>query len=110
VYWRVTTRSPRGQFSGRAPVVRCDGLVVSPTQSATDAETSEDSGPEERYPGRSRTTTWQRNLAIDGGANVLEGMPTTPIQTCKLDLPLDEGHRDAAALAAAGAGAAFTPP
>ena len=86
MYWRVTTRSPRGQFSGRAQVVRCDGLVVSPTQSATDAETSEDSGPEDRYPGRSRTTTWQRNLAIDGGANVLEGMPPTPIQTCKLDL------------------------
>jgi acetyl esterase/lipase len=52
----------------------------------------------------------EANLAIDGGVNPLEGMPPTLIQTCELDLLLDEGNRYAAALAAAGAGTAVTPP
>jgi acetyl esterase/lipase len=44
----------------------------------------------------------QANLAIFDRVNPLEGMPPTLIQTCELDLLLDEGNRYAAALAAAG--------
>jgi len=44
----------------------------------------------------------QANLAIVDGVNPLAGMPPTLIQTCELDMLLDEGNRYAAALAAAG--------